>query len=85
MMTEKPLLNLDLKLRNTTWADVKAVADLIYAVCEADGDVTVAMSAEELEHEWHKIASHRDYRAFEFPVAALNNCFNRMRRIQGYF
>jgi mycothiol synthase len=52
-MTEKPLLDLDLKLRNTTWADVNAVADLIYAVCEADGDVTVASSAEELEHEWH--------------------------------
>lgn len=53
MMTEKPLLDLNLKLRTTTWTDVKAVADLIYAVCEADGDVTVAMPAEELEHEWH--------------------------------
>ena len=52
-MTEKTLLDLNLKLRNTTWADVKAVADLIYAVCEADGDVTVATSAADLEHEWH--------------------------------
>ena len=52
-MTEKPLLDPSLKLRATTWADVHAVADLIYAVCEADGDVTVASSAEELEHEWH--------------------------------
>ena len=52
-MTEKTLLDSSLKLRNTTWADVKAVADLIYAVCEADGDVTVASTPEELEHEWH--------------------------------
>lgn len=52
-MTKNTLLDPSLKLRATTWADVHAVADLIYAVCEADGDVTVALSAEELEHEWH--------------------------------
>lgn len=51
-MTEKTLLDLNLKLRNTTWADVRPVAELIYAVCEADGDVTVASTPEELEHEW---------------------------------
>ncbi|MBI2331034.1 MAG: GNAT family N-acetyltransferase [Chloroflexi bacterium] len=53
MLTEKPLLDLNLKLRATTWADVHTVADLIYAVCEADGDVTVASTPEELDHEWH--------------------------------
>lgn len=54
MLTEKPLLDLNLKLRATAWADVPGVADLIYAVCEADGDVTVASTPEELEHEWHE-------------------------------
>lgn len=53
-MNEKPLLDPSLKLRAPTWADVNAVADLIYTVCEADGDVTVATSPEELEHAWHE-------------------------------
>lgn len=48
----KPPLDSNLRLRNTTWADVDAVAKLIYDVCEADGDVTVATTVEELEHEW---------------------------------
>ena len=48
MLTEKTLLDLNLSLRNTARADAKAVADLIYAVCEADGDTTVATSVEEL-------------------------------------
>lgn len=52
MLTEKTLLDLNLSLRNTARADAKAVADLIYAVCEADGDTTVATSVEELENQW---------------------------------
>lgn len=48
----KPPLDSSLSLRSTAWADVDAVAKLIYDVCEADGDVTVATTAEELEHEW---------------------------------
>ncbi|HRQ24159.1 MAG TPA: N-acetyltransferase, partial [Anaerolineales bacterium] len=42
-----------LTLRAVTWTDLHAVAKLIYDVCEADGDVTVAQTPEELEHEWH--------------------------------
>jgi mycothiol synthase len=42
-----------LNLRATKWADVHAVAKLIYDVCEADGDVTVATTPEELERQWH--------------------------------
>jgi GNAT superfamily N-acetyltransferase len=42
-----------LKLRSTEFADVNAVAKLIYDVCEADGDVTVAVTPEELERQWH--------------------------------
>lgn len=51
-MTNKPLLDSSLSLRTVTWADRNAVAQLIYDVCEADGDTTVAVTPEELEHEW---------------------------------
>jgi mycothiol synthase len=39
-------------LRNTKWADLNAVAQLIYDVCEADGDTTVATTPEELKVNW---------------------------------
>ena len=52
-MMEQPLLNSTLNLRATQWADVNAVAQLIYDVCEADGDVTVAVTPEELKNQWH--------------------------------
>jgi mycothiol synthase len=54
IMTEKPLLDSSLSLRTATFGDVHAVADLIYAVCEADGDVTVAVTPENLEHAWRE-------------------------------
>ncbi|HMZ43653.1 MAG TPA: GNAT family N-acetyltransferase [Anaerolineales bacterium] len=46
------LLDTTLKLRTAQWADCEAVAGLIYAVCEADGDTTVAVTPEELKNEW---------------------------------
>lgn len=52
LQSNKSLLDLRLNLRATQWADVHAVAKLIYDVCEADGDVTVALTAAELENEW---------------------------------
>jgi mycothiol synthase len=42
-----------LNLRSTEFADVNAVAKLIYDVCESDGDITVAVTPEELERQWH--------------------------------
>ena len=42
----------DLTLRPVQWADVNAVAKLIYDVCEADGDTTVAVTPEEIENNW---------------------------------
>ncbi|GAB4500397.1 MAG: GNAT family N-acetyltransferase [Anaerolineales bacterium] len=80
-MTETTLLDLNLKLRTTTWADVKSVADLIYAVCEADGDVTVASTSEELEHEWktHKFNPETDSHVIETQdgrVIAYGEFFN---------
>jgi mycothiol synthase len=41
-----------LRLRPAQWADLNAVAQLIYDVCEADGDTTVAVTPEELKLEW---------------------------------
>jgi mycothiol synthase len=46
------MLKAGLTLRSVRWEDVNAVAKLIYDVCEADGDVTVATSAEELANAW---------------------------------
>jgi mycothiol synthase len=40
------------KLRPAQWDDLNAVAQLIYDVCEADGDTSVAVTPEELKHEW---------------------------------
>ena len=39
-------------LRSVRWSDLNAVAQLIYDVCEADGDTTVAVTPEELKLEW---------------------------------
>lgn len=41
-----------LHLRPAKWSDVDPVAQLVYEACAADGDPTVAMSAEEIRHEW---------------------------------
>ena len=51
-MTKESLLDSSLNLRPVQWTDRDAVTQLIYDVCEADGDVTVAVTPEELEHEW---------------------------------
>ncbi len=50
--TDEMTLAPDLKLRPTKWSDLEAVAQLIYDVCAADGDTTVAVTPEELKHEW---------------------------------
>ncbi len=41
-----------LKLRPARWSDAEAVAQLIYDSCAADGDVILAVSADELKHGW---------------------------------
>jgi mycothiol synthase len=49
--TETPL-SPDLSLRPVQWGDLEAVTQLIYDVCAADGDTTVAVTFAELKHEW---------------------------------
>jgi mycothiol synthase len=61
-MTEQTYLNSStsatlsagLSLRPVQWTDLNAVAKLIYDVCEADGDTTVAVTPEELANDWKK-------------------------------
>ncbi|MGE5378743.1 MAG: N-acetyltransferase family protein, partial [Bacteroidota bacterium] len=46
------LLDQSLHLRTAQWRDLEAVTRLIYEVCAADGDTSVAVTPEELKHEW---------------------------------
>jgi mycothiol synthase len=46
------LLDTSLKLRPLAWSDAEAVAQLIYEACAADGDAVLAVSPDELKHDW---------------------------------
>jgi mycothiol synthase len=50
--TDETILAPHFRLRSAQWDDVEAVAQLIYDVCEADGDTTVAVTPHELKLEW---------------------------------
>lgn len=65
----KPPLDPSLSLRAAAWADVNAVAKLIYDVCEADGDTTVAVSPEDLEHSWREAGFTLETDAFVVETA----------------
>jgi len=52
LQTNKTVLDPDITLRFATWDDLSAVTQLVYDVCEADGDTTVAVTEEEMKHEW---------------------------------
>ncbi len=41
-----------LPIRNMRWDDLNAVTQLIYEVCEAEGDTSVAVTPEDLTNEW---------------------------------
>ena len=49
--TQTPL-DASLTLRSVRWDDLNAIAQLIYAVCEADGDIIVAVTPEDLANSW---------------------------------
>lgn len=49
---EDAILPETFRLRPAAWRDLEAVAQLIYEVCEADGDTAVAVTPQELKHEW---------------------------------
>jgi mycothiol synthase len=50
--TDEMSLASDLKLRPVQWSDLQGVTQLIYDACAADGDTVVAVTADELKHEW---------------------------------
>jgi mycothiol synthase len=50
--TDETILEPSLKLRSVQWSDLEAVTQLIYDACAADGDTVVAVTADELKHEW---------------------------------
>ena len=52
--TDEIILAPDLKLRSAQWADLNAVAQLMYDVWEDDGDVTMAATPEDLKIRWEK-------------------------------
>src|SRR5215208_106231 len=53
-----------LRLRPVQWSDVEAVAQLIYDVCEADGDTTVAVTPADLKLEWQNPGFNLEADAF---------------------
>jgi mycothiol synthase len=52
MNTMELLLDRSLTLRPVAWNDLEAVTQLIYDVCADDGDTAVAVTPDELKHEW---------------------------------
>ena len=52
LKTDEATLDPSLRLRPVQWSDLEAVTQLIYDVCESDGDAAVAVTADELKHEW---------------------------------
>lgn len=52
LKTTDTFLEPGLHQRSVQWSDLEAVAQLIYDCCEADGDTTVAVTPDELRHEW---------------------------------
>lgn len=51
-MTDHTYLDSSLIMRNATWADLNAVADLSYEVAEREGDASFVLTADELANEW---------------------------------
>ena len=53
LQTNEAILDSSISLRFAQWADLNAVTQLIYDVCEADGDTTVALTVDEMTQEWY--------------------------------
>jgi mycothiol synthase len=69
-MTDQNIyLDPSLTLRPLQWSDAEAVAQLIYAACAADGDAILAMSADELKHEWQNPDFNLEQDAFVVETA----------------
>jgi mycothiol synthase len=63
-MTEITSLDSRLTLRPVRWTDLEAVTKLIYDVCEAAGNTSVAVTSEDLSNEWKSDGFNLDRDAF---------------------
>ena len=63
------LLDPSLKVRPVKWSDLDAVTQLIYDVCVADGDTIVAVTSDELKHEWQSPGFELEKDAFLVETA----------------
>lgn len=81
--TSSNLINLDvsLSLRTVQWEDLEAVVQLIYDVCEADGDTSMAVTADDLKNEWEYEGFDPQQDAFVVEVKAG---FSQAGRVVGY-
>jgi mycothiol synthase len=61
---EETILAPDLRLRSVQWNDLQGVTQLIYDACAADGDTIVAVTADELKHEWQTPGFDLEQNAF---------------------
>lgn len=86
-------LDAALRLRPVQWSDLEAVARLIYDVCAADGDTAVAVTPDELKHEWESPGFRLERDAFlvetaQGRLAGYEEFFNEHEhvrlRIDGY-
>ena len=62
--TDEIVLESGMKLRSVRWSDLEAVTELIYDACAADGDTIVAVTADELKHEWETPGFDLEWDAF---------------------
>ena len=70
-----------LTLRPVNWDDLEAVVQIIYDVCEADGDTSVAVTADDLKSEWAYEGFDPQQDAF---VVEVNDGLAAAGRIVGY-
>lgn len=66
---DETILDPSLRLRPVQWSDLAAVVQLIYDVCAADGDTIVAVTPEELKHEWETPEFKLEHDAFLVETA----------------
>jgi len=64
LKTDEMILAPDLKLRSARWADLNAVAQLMYDTWEDDGDITMAATPEDLKLRWQTPGFHLEQDAF---------------------
>lgn len=64
LKTDEIILTSGLKLRSAQWADLDAVAQLMYDAWEDDGDTTMAATSEDLTIRWQKPGFNLEHDTF---------------------